>query len=155
MRIAFLAAALLLSMAGCQKAEEPAATPLADDAKTVETTDTITMAEPKADKRPHEMTLHDITRVDDYYWLRDDERADPEVLAYLEAENEWFDAAMAPTEKLQETLYEEMVARLDPDDSGVPYEKDGWWYYYRYEPEKDYAIYARRKGNMDARGNRQ
>jgi len=150
MRIAFLAGALLLSMAGCQKAEEPAATSLANDAKTIETTDTISMAEPKAEKRPHEMTLHDIKRVDDYYWLRDDKRSDPEVLAYLEAENEWFDAAMEPTKKLQETLYEEMVGRLDPDDSSVPYEKDGWWYYNRYEPEKDYAIYARRKGNMDA-----
>ncbi|MEE4216845.1 MAG: S9 family peptidase [Xanthomonadales bacterium] len=149
MRNLYFASAMLLILAACQKADEPAAVSAAAEAETAEITETA-MVEPRAEKRPHEMTLHDITRVDDYYWLRDDERSDPEVLAYLEAENEWFDAAMTPTEKLQETLYEEMVGRLDPDDSSVPYEKDGWWYYYRYEPGKDYAIYARRKGTMDA-----
>lgn len=108
------------------------------------------MQEPRAEKRPHELTLHGDTRVDEYYWLRDDDRTDPEVLAYLEAENAYFEQVMEPTRKLQTALYDEMVGRLDPDESSVPYEKDGWWYYYRYEPGKDYAIYARRQGSMEA-----
>lgn len=148
MRLLCLLTALLLSLAACQKSDEPAAA-LAEP-ETTETPDTTAMTEPRVDKRPHEMTLHGITRVDDYYWLRDDDRADPGVIAYLEEENKWFDSAMSHTEKLQETLYEEMVARLDPDESSVPYEKGGWWYYSRYEPGKDYAIHARRKGSMEA-----
>jgi oligopeptidase B len=146
----YLLTALLLSLTACQKAEEPAAGNDETDAATADTMDTVTMTEPRAEKRPHEMTLHDVTRVDDYYWLRDDTRTDPEVIAYLEAENEWFDGDMAHTESLQKSLYDEMVARLDPDESSVPIEKGGWWYYDRYEPGKDYAIYARRKGSMDA-----
>lgn len=108
------------------------------------------LSEPMAEKHPNEMTMHGDTRVDEYYWLRDDTRSDPEVLAYLERENAWFNQEMAHTEALQETLYEEMTGRLDPVDSGVPYEKGGYWYYYRYEPGKDYAIHARRKGGMEA-----
>ena len=108
------------------------------------------ITEPMAEKRPHELTMHGETRIDDYYWLRDDSREDPEVIAYLESENAWFDREMAHTEELQETLYEEMTGRLDPVDTGVPYEKGGYWYYYRFEPGQDYAIYARRKGSMEA-----
>ncbi|MEM1413052.1 MAG: oligopeptidase B, partial [Pseudomonadota bacterium] len=110
----------------------------------------MTAKEPRAEKRPHEMTLHGITRVDEYHWLRDDDRNDPEMLAYLEQENAWFKQEIAHTEKLQETLYEEMTGRLDPDESSVPYEQDGYWYYSRYEPDKEYAIYARKKGSLDA-----
>ena len=146
--------ALLLSLTACQEADPPAVAESASGQEAAQpmesTTDTPDMAEPRAEKRPHEMTLHGITRVDDYYWLRDDERSDPDVIAYLESENEHFEKAMAHTEELQSSLYDEMVARLDPDESSVPFEKDGWWYYYRYEPGKDYAIYARRKGSMDA-----
>jgi len=100
------------------------------------------------EKRPHKMTLHGHTRVDDYYWLRDDSRKDPQVLEFLEAENAHFGEVMAPTAGLQKTLFEEMTGRLDPDDSSVPYEQGGYWYYVRYEPEKEYPIYARRAGNM-------
>ncbi len=111
---------------------------------------TTNVEEPKAEKRPHEMTLHGDTRVDEYFWLRDDDRADPDVLAYLEHENAWFEQELAHTAELQNTLFEEMTGRLDPDDSSVPYEKDGYWYYYRYEPDKEYAIHARKKGSLDA-----
>lgn len=106
--------------------------------------------EPMAEKRPHKLTIHDDTRIDEYYWLRDDERADPEMLAYLEKENAWFDQEMAHTAALQETLYEEMTARLDPDESTVPFRQGGYWYYERYEPGQDYPVFARRKGNMAA-----
>ena len=106
--------------------------------------------QPMPEKRPHEMTLHGHTRVDEYFWLRDDTRKDPQVLAYLEEENAYFDKVMEPVAAMQETLFEEMTARLDPDESIVPYLKDGYWYYSRYEPKREYAIHARRKGSMDA-----
>jgi len=102
------------------------------------------------EKRPYEMTLHGHTRVDEYFWLRDDSRKDPQVLAYLEEENAYFEKVMEPVAKMQETMFEEMTARLDPDESSVPYLKNGYWYYSRYEPEREYAIYARRKGTMEA-----
>jgi oligopeptidase B len=101
-------------------------------------------------KRPHEMTLHGHTRVDEYYWLRDDTRKDPDVIAYLEEENAYFDKIMKPVAELQGTLFDEMTSRLDPDESSVPYLKNGYWYYSRYEPDMEYAIHARRKGSMDA-----
>jgi len=106
--------------------------------------------EPMAKKIPHEMSLHGITRTDPYFWLRDDERKDPEVIAHLESENAWFEQQMAHTAKLQDTLFREMTDRLDPDESSVPYEKNGYWYYSRYAPGREYAIYARRKGSMEA-----
>jgi len=106
--------------------------------------------QPMPEKRPHEMTLHGHTRVDEYFWLRDDTRKDPQVLAYLEEENAYFDKVMEPFAAMQDTLFEEMTARLDPDESSVPYLKDGYWYYSRYEQEREYAIHARRKGSMNA-----
>jgi oligopeptidase B len=106
--------------------------------------------EPMPEKRPHELTLHGDTRIDEYFWLRDDSRQDPQMLAYLESENAYFRKNMAHTESLQETLYAEMTGRLDPDDSSVPYFKDGYWYYRRYDKGSEYPIYARRKGNMEA-----
>ena len=101
-------------------------------------------------KRPHEMTIHGHTRVDDYYWLRDDAREDPEVLAHLRAENAAYEEAQAHTRELRETLFKEMTARLDPDDSSVPYQLGKYWYYSRYEKNREYAIHARRKGSMEA-----
>ena len=102
------------------------------------------------EKRPHPISTHGHTRIDDYYWLRDDKREDPQVLDHLRAENEAFEAAMAHTTELQETLYEEMTSRLDPDESSVPYQVDDYWYYSRFEQGREYRIYARRKGNMGA-----
>jgi oligopeptidase B len=110
----------------------------------------LTVEEPAAEKRPHELTQHGHTRQDEYFWLRDDTRKDPAMLAYLEAENAWFEQRMEPTAALQETLFEEMTGRLDPDESGVPYRVDDYWYYYRYEAGQEYPIYARRQGSMDA-----
>ena len=109
-----------------------------------------TVKQPMPEKRHHEMTLHGHTRVDEYFWLRDDTRKDPQVLAYLEEENAYFEKIMEPVAAMQETMFEEMTARLDPDESSVPYLKDGYWYYSRYEPKSEYAIHARRKGSMDA-----
>ncbi len=143
MRYLFALTALLLT--ACQPA-----TPTASDKAPMAATDGHTPEEPMATKRPVEMTLHDHTRVDEYYWLRDDTRTDPEVLAYLEQENAWFEQEMAHTQGLQETLFEEMTGRLDPDESSVPYFWRGYWYYSRYSDGSEYAVYARKKGSLDA-----
>jgi oligopeptidase B len=94
------------------------------------------------------MEIHGNVRVDDYYWLR--ERENPEVIAYLEAENDYTAAMMKDTESLQTTIYDELVSRIPQTDESVPYRLDGYWYYSRYEEGKDYPIYARREGSMDA-----
>jgi len=102
---------------------------------------------PVAAVKPHELTIHGDTRVDDYFWL--DERDDPEVLAYLEAENAYLDEMMAHTRPLQETLYDEMVGRIKKDDATAPYELKGYWYYTRYVEGGEYPLYCRRPGTMD------
>ena len=103
---------------------------------------------PVAKKVPRKLEAHGDVREDPYYWLN--QREDPEVIAYLEAENEYTRSVMAHTEKLQETLFEEIKGRLDPDDSSVPYRKDDFYYYYRFEEGKEYAIHCRKRGSLDA-----
>mgnify|MGYP006184884147 CR=1 FL=1 len=106
---------------------------------------------PVAAKKPHEVKApFGATRQDPYYWLRDDSRKNPEMLAYLAAENAYADALLAPTKPLQDKLYGEITGRIKQDDSSVPYRKKGYWYYSRFETGGDYPIVARRKGNMDA-----
>jgi oligopeptidase B len=89
-------------------------------------------------------------RTDDYYWLRDDTRKNPEMLASLQAENAYADAVLAPTKPLQAQIYQEVVGRLKQDDSSVPYLDNGYVYYTRFETGADYPVTARRKGSMDA-----
>ncbi len=104
---------------------------------------------PDAVKKPHAVKApHGATRSDDYYWLRDDKRKNPEMLAYLNAENVYTDAVMAPLKPLQDTLYEEIVGRIKQDDSSVPYRERGFWYYTRFETGQDYPVHARREGSM-------
>lgn len=103
---------------------------------------------PVADKRPIELTIHDDTRIDPYYWMND--REDQDVIAYLEAENAYLNARMAPMADFEEALFNEMRARIKEDDSSVPYELDGYFYYTRFEEGKEYPIYARKKGSLDA-----
>jgi oligopeptidase B len=146
-RTIIISTLILASLTACKPEDKPATATASPVAATAAAN---SVREPLAEKRPVELTRHGDTRVDEYYWLRDDTRSDPEVLAYLEAENRYFESQMAHTEALQKNLFDEMTGRLDPDDSSVPYEKDGYWYYNRYEPGKDYAIYARRKGSMSA-----
>jgi oligopeptidase B len=102
---------------------------------------------PVADVRPHEIATHGHTRVDDYYWLN--QREDPDVIAYLEAENAYTAAATEHTAELREKLFDEIVARIDPTDASVPYELDGYWYSTRYVEGGDYPLYVRRKGAID------
>lgn len=89
-------------------------------------------------------------RVDNYYWLRDDTRKQPEVLAYLNAENAYYAAMTAHTKALQDTLYAEMVARLKPDDSSVPAKYKHFFYYTRFIPDQQYPIHARRPVGTNA-----
>jgi oligopeptidase B len=108
-------------------------------------------APPVAERRPFDVISPNGTRRDDYYWLRDDTRKSKDVLGYLEAENAYRDAYMAPSAQLTQKLYDELVARLKPDDTSVPVLERGYFYYSRFVPGLDYAVYARRKGAMTAR----
>src|SRR5438270_7050270 len=92
-----------------------------------------------------------LERNDPYYWLRDDARKNPEMLAYLNAENAYTDAVLAPTKPLQDTLFNEIVGRIKQDDSSVPYHRRGYWYYTRFEKGADYPIIARRLGTLKAK----
>jgi len=94
------------------------------------------------------LTKHGDTRIDPYFWLR--QRANPEVVAYLEAENEHTDAAVAPTAGLQERLYQEIVARIQQTDVSPTTFFKGWWHYVRTVEGLDYEIHCRRMGSMEA-----
>ena len=101
---------------------------------------------PDVARKPHAVTApFGATRDDPYYWLRDDTRKNPEMLAYLKAENAYADAVLKPLKPVQDKLYDEIVGRIKQDDASVPVRERGWWYYARYETGRDYAIYARRK----------
>ncbi|MBN1252415.1 MAG: S9 family peptidase [Bacteroidales bacterium] len=103
---------------------------------------------PKAEKIKHELTAHGHRRIDNYYWLN--ERENPKVIDYLNAENAYTKAVMEHTESFQKELFDEIVARIKKDDSSVPYKKNGYFYYTRYEKEGEYPIYCRKKDNMQA-----
>lgn len=103
---------------------------------------------PVAEKIPHQLTAHGETRVDDYYWLR--ERENPKVIEYLKAENDYLKAALKHTEALQEALYQEIIGRIKSTDMSVPYRYQGYYYYTRYEEGKEYPIYCRKKGSLEA-----
>ena len=114
----------------------------------VVTVATPAAAPPAARKATHMQTLHGDQLQDDYFWLR--ERENPEVKAYLEKENAFTDAFMKPTEGLQKTLYDEMLGRIKETDLSVPYRDRGWYYYMRTEKGKQYPIWCRKKGTLDA-----
>jgi oligopeptidase B len=97
---------------------------------------------PIAPRRPHELVAHGRVRVDDWYWLAD--RSDPAVLAYLEAENEYTQEVLAPTEGLQGSLFEEIKGRVQETDAGPPSRHGPWWYFSRTIEGKQYPIMCRR-----------
>jgi len=117
------------------------------------------LAPPDAVKKPYEMTIHGNTRVDNYYWMRlsDEQKSaqnydehTQEVVEYINLENEYTQGSLAHTKKFQDDLFNEMVGRIKKDDETVPYLKNGYYYYSRYEEKKEYAIYCRKKGYLDA-----
>jgi oligopeptidase B len=103
---------------------------------------------PKAEKIPYVHSLHGDERVDPYFWMRD--RQNPDVLAYLEAENAYTEATMQHTLPLQTQLYEEMLGRIQETDLSVPYKDGDYYYYSRTEAGKAYPIHCRKKGSLDA-----
>ncbi len=126
---------------------------------TTETTTDMKMQPPDAEKIPKELVSHGDVRLDNYYWMKlsDEQKnaSEPDeqtqkVITYLESENEYLNASMAHTEGLQETLYNEIVGRIKQTDESVPYFKKGYWYYTRYEEGKEYPIYCRKEGDMNA-----
>ncbi|MEZ5058105.1 MAG: S9 family peptidase [Saprospiraceae bacterium] len=106
------------------------------------------IVQPTCEKKPKELSIHGDTRIDNYYWLND--RENPDVIAYLNAENKYLDTVMSHLDSFKTTLFDEIVARIKQDDESVPYLDNGYWYYTRYEKGKEYPIYCRKEGNMDA-----
>lgn len=98
---------------------------------------------PKAKQIPHAMTVHGDTRVDNYYWLRDDTRSQPEVLEYLHQENDYGREVMASQQALQDDLLQEIISRIPQREVSAPYIRNGYRYRHIYEPGNEYAIYQR------------
>ncbi|HCD7252459.1 TPA: oligopeptidase B [Citrobacter farmeri] len=98
---------------------------------------------PKANRIPRAMTLHGDTRIDNYYWLRDDTRSQPDVLHYLKQENRYGHQIMSTQQALQERVLKEIIDRIPPRDTSAPYVKNGYRYRHLYEPGCEYAIYQR------------
>lgn len=103
---------------------------------------------PMAEKKAKTTNIHGDTLVDDYFWLR--EKTNPAVLAHLQAEEAYTDQMMKPTEALQEKLYKEMLGHIKQTDTNVPYRWGNYFYYTRTEEGKQYPIYCRKKGSLDA-----
>ena len=113
---------------------------------------------PDVAKKPHEMTIHGDTRVDDYYWMRltDEQKSaeekdshTQEVVDYIDAENDYTESRLKHTKKFQDKLFDEIVDRIKKDDESVPYLDNGYFYYTRYEKGKEYAIHCRKKESLD------
>ncbi|HEU5289153.1 MAG TPA: S9 family peptidase, partial [Cyclobacteriaceae bacterium] len=114
------------------------------------------IASPIAEKKPDTLSGN---RIDNYYWMKlTDEQKNAEqkdeqtqkVLNYLTAENDYLKAKLSHTEGLQEKIYNEIVGRIKQTDESVPYKDNGYWYYTRYEEGKEYPVYCRKKGSLDA-----
>ena len=103
---------------------------------------------PLAKQIPKNLSIHDDVRVDEFYWLND--RENPEVIDYLNKENDYYNAHTAHTKDFQVDLFKEMKSRIKEDDSSVPYKYNGYWYITKYEKGKDYPIYTRKKETLEA-----
>lgn len=122
---------ILLHLAGCHEKQK-----------------LISMDAPKAKIEKKELTIHNKTRIDNYYWLN--QRENPEVISYLESENSYTKAMMAHTEPIQSRLFAEMTGRIVQTDISVPYLENGYYYYSRFAEGKEYPIYCRKKGSLES-----
>ena len=134
MKIKFLSLILISSLFSC-------------DTKTKNSMSDLPTA-PVAKQISKNLTIHDDVRVDEFYWLND--RENPEVIDYLNKENEYYNAHTTHTKAFQTSLFDEMKSRIKEDDSSVPYKFNGYWYITKYEKGKDYPIYTRKKETLDA-----
>ncbi|MBI4243751.1 MAG: S9 family peptidase [Planctomycetes bacterium] len=103
---------------------------------------------PAAKKIPKEIVIHGDKRTDNYFWLQ--EKNSPDVLSHLKSENRYTEAVMKHTESLQDKLYKEMVGRINETDETVPYKEGNYYHYSRTEKGKQYSIYCRKKGSLEA-----
>lgn len=110
--------------------------------------DRMDITPPTAQKIEKHLEIHGDVRIDNYYWLND--RENPEVIDYLERENDYYHKMTAHTKDFQTELFEEMKARIKEDDESVPYFYNGYYYITRYETGKDYPIFTRKKGSLEA-----
>ncbi len=108
----------------------------------------MTPRAPKAPEHPYVLETQGDRRVDPYYWLR--EKQNPEVMAYLEAENAYADAVTADARELEEKLFREVVGRVQETDTSAPLFHRGWWHYSRTVQGLDYEIHCRRRGSMQS-----
>lgn len=127
---------LLISMNGCSPKQE----------KKAEIKESI--KPPVATINNHSATFNDTIIRDNYFWLRDKEN--PEVIAYLKEENEYTEKVMKDTEPFQQFLFKELKGRIKDEDSTVPTKEDDYYYYQRTEKDKQYTIYCRKKGSLNA-----
>jgi len=109
----------------------------------VETTNNMNNTAPIAKKIPYEITTHQDTRIDNYYWMRDDTRTNPEILAHLEAENDYSQTKLAHTTELQAELFNEIKNRIDKDDNSVPIKEGNYFYSYQMHGSSEYPVYIR------------
>ncbi|MGS0536953.1 S9 family peptidase [Pseudoalteromonas sp. SaAl2] len=136
-----LAALSVAVLSACDKAPEQKKQSTINNTQSVaEQTQVIA---PVAKKVPHEMTIHEDTRIDNYYWMRDDERKDPAVIAYLNAENAYTDQQLAHTKNLQATLFEELKGRIQKDDDSVPTKSGDYFYSSQTRGDNEYPTYVR------------
>jgi oligopeptidase B len=124
----FLSAVVIISLIACIDSQPP--------------------SPPHAKVIPKKLTMFGDTRTDNYYWLR--EKDNPDVIAYLQAENAYTEAMMSHTEDLQSTLYDEMLSRIKESDVSAPVKYGDYYYYTRTEEGKQYKIYCRKRGSPDA-----
>lgn len=127
-----------------------ACTPRDENAPSADAGSEPTAAAPVAERRPHTLEAHGLRWVDDYYWLRDDDREDPDVLAYLEAENTFVEERLAPLADLREDLFRELKGRMRQDDDSVPYRDGDWIYQTRYRKELEHPVYLRQRAREGA-----
>jgi len=106
------------------------------------------IAVPKAKKIEKKIEKHGDVRIDNYYWLND--RENPDVVDYLNNENVYLDSMLSHTKGFQDSLFDEMKSRIKENDTSVPYKYNGYWYITRYEKGRDYPIYLRKKGSLEA-----
>jgi oligopeptidase B len=141
-----------LSLNACKK--------MSKEKEEITITNKTALTPPIADKKDSAIVTHGHTRIDPYFWMRltDDQKGaktpdtqTQEVLDYLNAENAYLKTKMQHTESFQKKLYTEMVDRIKKDDASVPYFKNDYWYYTKFEKGKEYAIHCRKKGNLEAK----
>ncbi len=105
------------------------------------------MSPPRVPQIPKRLERHGHIRIDNYYWLK--ERENPEVVKYLEAENDYAKAVMAHRENFEASMFEEIKGRIKQTDLSVPYKLDDYYYYTRFEEGCEYPLFCRKKGSLE------